>query len=40
MVWWERTNYHLTKTVKLNEKGYNLIHIFEDEWLIQRFNYK
>lgn len=26
-------NYHLTKTVKLNEKGYNLIHIFEDEWV-------
>jgi len=25
-------NYHLNKTLLSNEKGYNLIHIFEDEW--------
>ena len=24
--------YHLEKTIKCNEKGYGLIHIFEDEW--------
>ena len=26
-------NYHLDKTIKCNEKGYRLIHIFEDEWI-------
>lgn len=26
-------NYHLQKTLKCNEKGYRLIHFFEDEWL-------
>lgn len=26
-------NYHLNKTLKANSKGFNLIHIFEDEWL-------
>lgn len=25
-------HYHLEKTIKCNEKGYGLIHIFEDEW--------
>lgn len=25
-------NYHLNKTIKCNEKGIRLIHIFEDEW--------
>lgn len=25
--------YHLDKTIKCNEKGYGLIHIFEDEWV-------
>lgn len=25
-------NYHLNKTLDVNEKGYNLIQIFEDEW--------
>ena len=25
-------NYHLNKTLLANEKGYGLIHIFEDEW--------
>ena len=24
--------YHLNKTLKCNEKGYRLIHIWEDEW--------
>lgn len=26
-------NYHLNKTIKCNEKGYKLIHIFEDEYV-------
>lgn len=26
-------NYHLNKTIKCNEKGYGLIHIFEDEYV-------
>ena len=26
-------NYHLNKTLKCNEKGYSLIHIFEDEYV-------
>ena len=26
-------NYHLSKTLKCNEKGYGLIHIFEDEYV-------
>lgn len=26
-------NYHLDKTIKCNEKGYGLIHIFEDEYV-------
>lgn len=28
--------YHLTKTNDCNEKGINLIHIFEDEWLFHK----
>lgn len=28
--------YHLNKTIKANEKGVRLIHIFEDEWNLQR----
>ena len=28
--------YHLEKTIKCNEKGYGLIHIFEDEWETNR----
>lgn len=38
-------DYHLNKTILANEKGYNLIHIFEDEWennkkiVINRINY-
>lgn len=30
------TNYHLNKTLKCNEKGIRLIHIFEDEWLYKQ----
>lgn len=26
-------NYHLGKTIKCNDNGYGLIHIFEDEWV-------
>jgi hypothetical protein len=29
-------NYHLDKTIKCNEKGIRLIHIFEDEWFDKR----
>ena len=29
----KRHNYHLEKTLKCNEKGYGLIHIFEDEYI-------
>lgn len=29
-------NYHLTKTKMCNEKGYQLIHIFEDEWNLNK----
>ena len=25
--------YHLNKTIKCNEKGYGLIHVFEDEYV-------
>lgn len=29
-------NYHLDKTISLNEKGYRLIHLFEDEWEMKK----
>lgn len=29
-------NYHLNKTIECNNKGYNLIHIFEDEYVNKR----
>ena len=29
-------NYHLNKTNLCNEKGYRLLHIFEDEWVFKR----
>lgn len=29
-------SYHLNKTNECEEKGYNLIHIFEDEWLYRK----
>jgi len=29
-------NYHLNKTKLMNEKGYRLIHIFEDEWIYKK----
>lgn len=29
-------NYHLNKTIKANKAGYNLMHIFEDEWINKR----
>lgn len=29
-------NYHLNKTLKCNEKGYGLIHIFEDEYVYKK----
>lgn len=28
-------NYHLDKLIKMNEYGYNLIQIFEDEWILK-----
>jgi hypothetical protein len=28
-------NYHLKKTILMNTEGYKLIHIFEDEWVMQ-----
>ena len=31
------SNYHINKTIKCNEKGYKLIHIFEDE-ILNKFN--
>jgi len=33
-------NYHLNKTLKCNEKGIHLIHIFEDEWKYYKENFK
>jgi DNA-binding transcriptional regulator YhcF (GntR family) len=29
----KNSSYHLNKTIACNEVGYNLIHIFEDEWV-------
>lgn len=29
-------NYHLSKTNQCNKKGYELMHIFEDEWIYRR----
>lgn len=29
-------DYHLTKTERMNQLGYHLIHIFEDEWLLRK----
>ena len=29
-------SYHLSKTNECEDKGYNLIHIFEDEWLYRK----
>jgi len=29
-------NYHLNKTILCEEKGYRLIHIFEDEWIFKK----
>lgn len=29
-------NYHLNKTIACNNKGYSLIHIFEDEWMYNK----
>lgn len=30
---YKKKDYHLEKTKLANQKGYNLIHVFEDEWL-------
>lgn len=32
----KNNNYHLSKTQKCNQKGIDLIHIFEDEWILKR----
>lgn len=29
-------NYHINKTIQCNEKGYGLIHIFEDEYMLHK----
>jgi hypothetical protein len=29
-------DYHLTKTKQMNQLGYHLMHIFEDEWLLKK----
>lgn len=29
-------NYHLSKTIKMEKKGYRLLHIFEDEWVLKQ----
>lgn len=29
-------NYHLNKTIEMNELGYKLIHVFEDEWVYKK----
>lgn len=34
--YFKENNYHLDKTKKMNNLGYRLIHIFEDEWLFKR----
>jgi len=29
-------NFHLNKTILMNKKGYNLLHVFEDEWELKK----
>lgn len=32
----KNSTYHLNKTISCNESGYRLIHIFEDEWVVNK----
>lgn len=32
----KNSNYHINKTLSCNELGYRLIHIFEDEWMVNK----